>query len=81
MSSIRIRRHEMTLLPESARVYFWNIPPWIGFQVADGPALRVWYGDPTLSGHFLSAYASDPRRPAFFFGHDDWPGCRSNNSR
>lgn len=65
-----LRRHH-PVLPESARVYFWNIPPWIGFQLADGPALRVWYGDPTLSGHFLSAYAPDPRRPAFFFGHDD----------
>lgn len=57
--------------PESARVYFWNIPPWIGFQLADGPALRVWYDDPTLSGHFLSTYTPDPRRPSFFFGHDD----------
>ena len=65
-----LRRHRPAF-PESARVYFWNIPPWIGFQLADGPALRVWYGDPTLSGHFLSTYAPDPRRAAFFFGHDD----------
>jgi tetratricopeptide (TPR) repeat protein len=65
-----LRRHRPSF-PESARVYFWNIPPWIGFQLADGPALRVWYGDPTLSGHFLSAYAPAPGRPTFFFGHDD----------
>ena len=57
--------------PESARVYLWNLPPWIGFQLADGPAFRVWYGDPTLSGQFLSAYTPHPRRPTFFFGHDD----------
>jgi tetratricopeptide (TPR) repeat protein len=31
----------------------------------------VWYGDPTLRGRFLSSYAPDPRRPSFFFGHDD----------
>ena len=58
-------------LPESSRVYFWNLPPWIGFQLADGPALRVWYEDPTLQGFFLSAYQPDPRHPAYFFGHDD----------
>ncbi len=57
--------------PESARVYFWNIPPWIGFQLADGPALRVWYDNPSLTGQFLSAYAPDRHRPSFFFGHDD----------
>jgi len=57
--------------PESARVYFWNIPYWIGFQLADGPALRVWYGDPTLTGKFMSTYVAAPHRPSFFFGHDD----------
>jgi tetratricopeptide (TPR) repeat protein len=57
--------------PESARIYLWNLPPWIGFQLADGPAFRVWYGNPTLSGHFLSAYSPSPHRPTFFFGHDD----------
>jgi tetratricopeptide (TPR) repeat protein len=57
--------------PESSRVYFWNIPYWIGFQLADGPAMRVWYADPTLTGLFLSAYAPAPRRASFFFGHDD----------
>ena len=30
-------------LPDSARCYFWNIPYYIGFQLADGPALRTWY--------------------------------------
>jgi tetratricopeptide (TPR) repeat protein len=58
-------------LPEKARVYFWNIPYWIGFQLADGPALRVWYGDSTLAGAFLSAYVPAPGRPTLFFGHDD----------
>jgi tetratricopeptide (TPR) repeat protein len=57
--------------PESARIYLWNLPPWIGFQLADGPAFRVWYGDATLSGYFLSTYTPNPRRPSFFFGHDD----------
>ncbi len=58
-------------LPESTRAYFWNIPYWIGFQLADGPALRVWYGNPSLSGHFLSTYTPDQQRPTLFFGHDD----------
>jgi hypothetical protein len=57
--------------PESARVYLWNIPYWIGFQLADGPALRVWYGDPTLVGQFLSKYVPTSQHPDFFFGHDD----------
>ncbi len=57
--------------PESSRIYLSNIPSWIGFQLADGPAIRVWYDDPTLSGHFLSAYQPDPDRPAYFFMHDD----------
>jgi len=58
-------------LPDSASVYFWNIPVHIGFQLADGPALRTWYDNPTLSGHFLREYTGDDRHPSFFFGHDD----------
>jgi hypothetical protein len=58
-------------LPARSRCYFWNIPSWIGFQLADGPAVRIWYDDATLAGHFLSQYEPDPSRPSFFFGHDD----------
>jgi tetratricopeptide (TPR) repeat protein len=57
--------------PARSRLYFWNLPPWIGFQLADGPALRVWYGDSTLTGRYLSTYAPEPGRPSYFFGHDD----------
>jgi tetratricopeptide (TPR) repeat protein len=58
-------------LPDSARCYFWNLPSWIGFQLADGPAMRIWYGDPTVQGFFLSEYETSATRPSLFFGHDD----------
>jgi tetratricopeptide (TPR) repeat protein len=42
--------------------------------VGNGPALRVWYDNPTLEGFFLSDYKPDAARPAFFFMHDDDTG-------
>ena len=57
--------------PGHSHLYFWNLPPWIGFQLADGPAIRVWYGDSTLTGRYLSTYAPALDHPSYFFGHDD----------
>lgn len=42
------------------RFYFVRVPDRVGFMAGDGPALRVWYGDPTLQGGFYSAYRPRP---------------------
>jgi hypothetical protein len=60
-------------LPPHARLYFTQVPSQVGFLAGDGPALRVWYGDPTLRGATFGGYA--PRRPGddgrdFFFRYD-----------
>jgi hypothetical protein len=47
-------------LPPHSRLYFARIPNNIGFLAGDGPAIRVWYGDPDLTARFYSAYL--PRR-------------------
>ena len=38
------------------RMYFAGIPDHIGFIAADGPALRVWYDEPSVEGHYFSEY-------------------------
>lgn len=43
-----------------SRFFFVRVPDRVGFLAGDGPALRVWYGDPTLSGGFYSAYRARP---------------------
>jgi tetratricopeptide (TPR) repeat protein len=63
-----LRQHPA--FPEGARCFFWNVPYFIGFQLADGPALRVWYDDLTLEGRFIREYTPDRTRPTFFFVHD-----------
>ena len=57
-------------LPDSARCYFWNIPPGLGFQLIERRALRVWLDAPGVEGHDLSSYTPDTAHPAFFFAHD-----------
>jgi len=64
--------------PPHARLFFVRVPDRVGFMTGDGPALRVWYRDPTLRAGFFSAYA--PRRageaggPDYFFRLDSLSG-------
>ena len=55
-----------------------DVPSSVGFLQGDGPALRVWYGDPTLSGGLFSSYrVRDPRSapgPDRFFRFDSTAG-------
>lgn len=65
-------------VPRHARLYFAGVPDRIGFLAGDGPALRVWYRDSTLSGGFWSAYrarrAEAPQAPDYFFAFDTTRG-------
>lgn len=50
-----------------------HIPYYVGFITPGAPALRVWYGDPTLRGGFWSDYRQrEPgsAAPDFFFRFD-----------
>jgi hypothetical protein len=42
------------------RFFFVDVPSSVGFLQGDGPALRVWYQDPTLSGGLLTDYRTRP---------------------
>jgi hypothetical protein len=67
--------------PESGSVfYFIGMPGRNGFQTGDGPAVRLLYGDPTLTAHYVSdieehtdlsrtmyVFAWDPRASALKF--------------
>lgn len=64
-----LRQLHPTLEPGS-HLYFWNIPFNIGFQLADGIALRVWYADSTLRGAWMNDYVPAPGHRDYFFGHD-----------
>ena len=48
-------------LPAHARLYFVRVPSNVGFLAGDAPALRVWYGEPTITGGYYTAYRR--RRP------------------
>jgi hypothetical protein len=65
-------------LPSHARLYFVRVPSNVGFLAGDGPALRVWYRDPTLSAGYYSSYRPrDPAKPAgpdLFFRFDSTGG-------
>ncbi|HTR97682.1 MAG TPA: hypothetical protein VMH61_07240 [Candidatus Acidoferrales bacterium] len=65
-------------VPSHARLYFAQVPDRVGFLAGDGPALRVWYRDPTLSGGYFSSYrpraAGAPQGPDFFFRLDTLSG-------
>jgi hypothetical protein len=62
---VRQRPH----LPPRATVFFAGIRSRIGFQVADGPAVRWAYRDATLRSYYLSAFTHETanRGPVFFF--------------
>jgi hypothetical protein len=79
---IRVMRSQLLethpRMPSHARLFFVRVPSNVGFIAGDGPALRVWYGDPTLRGAFYSSYAPrDAGAPAgqdLFFRFDSTTG-------
>ena len=58
-----------------ARMWFVRLPNNVGFLAGDGPAVRVWYRDPTLQAGYYSAYrpraANEPAGPDHFFRMDE----------
>jgi len=60
------------------RFYFVRVPSNVGFLAGDGPALRVWYGDPTLRAGYYPAYrprtSMEPDGPDLFFRYDSTAG-------
>jgi hypothetical protein len=64
--------------PQHSRFYFVDVPSNVGFLQGDGPALRVWYHDPTLRGGLFSSYQPRPSgSPAgrdLFFRYDSTAG-------
>jgi hypothetical protein len=65
-------------VPRHARLWFAGVPDRVGFLAGDGPALRVWYRDSTLSGGFYSAWrpraADGPQGIDYFFAYDTTRG-------
>lgn len=59
----------------NARLWFVRLPNNVGFLAGDGPAVRVWYRDPTLRAGYYSAYAArpagSPAGPDHFFRMDE----------
>ncbi|HEY2954313.1 MAG TPA: glycosyltransferase family 39 protein [Candidatus Eisenbacteria bacterium] len=55
-------------VPPHSRLYFARVPQHIGWVAGDGPALRVWYRDSTISGGYYSYYR--PRGPKEEPGRD-----------
>ena len=64
--------------PPHSRLFFTDVPSSVGFLAGDGPALRVWYGEPTLRGGLFSSYrvrgAGEPAGADFFFRYDSTAG-------
>ena len=60
------------------RLYFHRVPSGAGFMIGDGPSLRIWYHDSTLSGGFwrdFRARAKDSAvGPDRFFRYDSLSG-------
>ncbi len=61
-----------------SRLFFGGVPSNVGFLTAGAPALRVWYGDSTLSGGYMSQYAARGAGaapgPDRFFRYDSTAG-------
>jgi hypothetical protein len=62
-------------MPSHARLYFARVPNRIGWIAGDGPALRIWYRDSTLTGGYYSYYTpraqGAPPGPDYFFRFDE----------
>ena len=58
-----------------ARLWFVRLPNNVGFLAGNGPAVRVWYRDPTLQAGYYSAYqpraAGESAGPDHFFRMDE----------
>ena len=58
-----------------SRLWFVRLPNNVGFLAGNGPAVRVWYRDPTLQAGYYSAYTartpSEPAGPDHFFRMDE----------
>jgi len=75
---IRVMRAQLhaahPTLPPHARLFFVRVPSNVGFIAGDGPAVRIWYGDPTLRAGYYSSYrpraADEPAGPDLFFRFD-----------
>jgi len=71
-----LRRHPT--LPPHSRLYFVRVPSNVGFLTGDGPALRIWYGDPSLRGGYYPTYRprgeNEPDGPDLFFRFDSTTG-------
>jgi hypothetical protein len=65
-------------VPPHSRLYFVDVPSNVGFLQGDGPALRVWFREPTVTGALLSQYrarpAGLPAGPDRFFRYDSVAG-------
>lgn len=61
-------------LPPHTRLYFLRVPSQVGLLSGGAPALRVWYGDATLRGAYLTGYrpraVGEPRGRDYFFRYD-----------
>jgi hypothetical protein len=69
LEAIRYRLLELRPdLPPHSRIFFARVPNNIGLLAGDGPALRIWYDDPTLTAGYYSTYV--PRRPGEIDGGD-----------
>jgi hypothetical protein len=68
-------RQEPDPAPHS-RFFFVRVPSNVGFLAGDGPALRVWYRDSTLTGGYYGSYRPRPpeRGPDHFFRYDSTLG-------
>jgi hypothetical protein len=66
-----------TVAPHT-RFFFLVVPSNVGFLQGDGPALRIWYRDSTLTGGLLSTYrvrpADAPAGTDRFFRYDSTTG-------
>ncbi len=77
----RMRDHLRALHPSwpaHSRLWFSELPNNVGFLSGDGPALRVWYADPTLRAGFQSAWrpraAGESAGEDYFFRADSLRG-------
>ncbi len=71
-------RRKLPVTPRHARLFFFDVPSNVGFMTEGGPALRVWYRDPTVSGGYLGQWApragNAPAGPDLFFRYDSTAG-------